>query len=568
MKNIIKIISVVLISFMLCGTVLAVENQNELEINLDASTVTIEGHGLLAGETYNLVVYAPGHDGSKVNESNLKSAIVFTDEIAVNDNGSFDVNIIIPEDVAGGQCKVVLQNGSTKVEDSFYYVTQDMIDSVCLKFNAQDANITELLETYSGTDNECNMVVVEVNLESDLYDADTDKLLPEVLSYFEYMRLELNDGNGFKTNGEIEDIFESAVFLYRINHVSDDSLVGLFDSNKDLLGILENKFYEDNKSEVASVFANIRTKQTEPINSFDVFSDIFSESLFVAEVNTTDNISLMDEILSKNAARIGTTKEKYTSFDSPSIGTYIVGQKFERITDIEKKVSDVMDDLEDGKGSGSSSGSSSGKGSGKGSNGGGIVLPVVVPTQPNSKTFEDLGNVSWAAEAIYALKDKNIVSGRSETVFSPNDSILREEITKMIVNLFEVEVNAMNSDFSDVDTSAWYAGYVAAAKINGIVNGIGNGMFGVGTYVSRQDVAVMIYRALSVNGVNIPAVREAIEFNDKTEISDYASDAITSMYCAGVINGTGDGKFNPKGLCTRAEAAKMLYEVMVKIKGE
>jgi len=108
MKNIIKIISVVLISFMLCATVLAAENQNELEINLNVSTVAIKGHDLSAGEIYNLVVYAPSHDGNSVNESNLKSAIVFTDEIAVNDNGGFDVNIIIPEDVAGGQCKVVL----------------------------------------------------------------------------------------------------------------------------------------------------------------------------------------------------------------------------------------------------------------------------------------------------------------------------------------------------------------------------------------------------------------------------------------------------------------------------
>ena len=70
----------------------------------------------------------------------------------------------------------------------------------------------------------------------------------------------------------------------------------------------------------------------------------------------------------------------------------------------------------------------------------------------------------------------------------------------------------------------------------------------------------MLYRAASVVRIALTEKTD-ISFADKTEISGYASDAVQTMAKAGIINGS-DGNFMPKAYATRAQAAKMIYEIL------
>ena len=83
--------------------------------------------------------------------------------------------------------------------------------------------------------------------------------------------------------------------------------------------------------------------------------------------------------------------------------------------------------------------------------------------------------------------------------------------------------------------------------------------FGVGLNISRQDMAVMCANALNVKGAELKAVKDGNGFTD--EISDYAKAAVEKLYNAGLINGLSDTEFGAKGTTTRAQAAKLLYEV-------
>lgn len=194
-----------------------------------------------------------------------------------------------------------------------------------------------------------------------------------------------------------------------------------------------------------------------------------------------------------------------------------------------------------------------------GSTGGVYVSPEKDDTPQATKKFQDLENFAWAEEAINALADKGILNGVGDGRFDPDRTITREEFAKVLALAWEYEIAEADTAFTDVDSGAWYAPYVASLSKAGIINGIGDGVFGVGSSLSRQDLAVLLSR---VAGAGLTAVRQWQEFADDSAVSDYAKEAVRTLYCAGCIDGTDNGTFQPAAACTRAEAAKMIYRIL------
>ena len=97
----------------------------------------------------------------------------------------------------------------------------------------------------------------------------------------------------------------------------------------------------------------------------------------------------------------------------------------------------------------------------------------------------------------------------------------------------------------------------------GIVKGISDTMFGTGESITRQDAAVMACRAAEAAKLWTEAEIDNSElFFDDSEIDKYAKEAVYTLYSKKVVNGTGNGEFSPKAQMTRAEAAKMIYELL------
>ena len=207
---------------------------------------------------------------------------------------------------------------------------------------------------------------------------------------------------------------------------------------------------------------------------------------------------------------------------------------------------------------------------GGGGGGGGSVTTVVQPTptpaqKPIYERYNDINDYEWAWDAIEVLADRNIVAGYENGSFAPANSILREEFIKLaVVGLLGAD--AINASavptFEDAKTG-WYAPYIAAAESNNITSGIGNGLFGTGAQITRQDMAVMLYRMLRSASVNGPA--DAYAFTDAADIADYAAEAVYTLKNMGIINGDPDGSFRPNGQTTRAEAAVLLFKTLNKL---
>ena len=113
----------------------------------------------------------------------------------------------------------------------------------------------------------------------------------------------------------------------------------------------------------------------------------------------------------------------------------------------------------------------------------------------------------------------------------------------------------------DCKPDDWYYNYVATGYKLGIVNGVSEDKFGSQMTVSRQDMAVMLYRALKMSGYNFELQSE-VKFNDEGEISDYATESVKSLAAAKLINGFPDGSFRTNNLLTRAEAATIIWRVI------
>lgn len=207
-------------------------------------------------------------------------------------------------------------------------------------------------------------------------------------------------------------------------------------------------------------------------------------------------------------------------------------------------------------------------GSTSGGGGGTIALPSGNPSgaaeaigKPAVHTFADVSPEFWGTEAINELYKMGIVNGVSANEFAPNKDIKREEFVKMLVALIGLDVNGTPDNFIDTDKNAWYSPYLAVAKECGLVYGKDDGSFGVGEVLTRQDMAVLAAKALGTAQRGV-----AVEFADANEISDYAKDSVEILCGLKVMNGVGDGNFAPKGTATRAQAARVIYEIAKLIK--
>ena len=121
------------------------------------------------------------------------------------------------------------------------------------------------------------------------------------------------------------------------------------------------------------------------------------------------------------------------------------------------------------------------------------------------------------------------------------------------------EGDATSNAFSDVSEDDWFYSWVNIAAEKGIVKGIGDGMFGAGLQISRQDMAVMICNALRYSGNTLTA--SEFVFGDDNAIAEYAKASVYELYELGAINGKTETAFEPVSFATRAEAAKIIYNV-------
>ena len=172
-------------------------------------------------------------------------------------------------------------------------------------------------------------------------------------------------------------------------------------------------------------------------------------------------------------------------------------------------------------------------------------------------TFADVSG--WSVPYITYLSARGIIEGVGAGQFAPAKQITRGEFVAILARLSEAEGSAYQSGlFTDVQAGDWYAPYVQWGYDSGVVQGTGQGRFQPREPISRQELAVMVARYAETMEHTLPADQAAASFTDRSQFGEWATAAISQLQQAGIIEGIGDGRFNPRGTATRAEAAKMV----------
>jgi hypothetical protein len=180
-----------------------------------------------------------------------------------------------------------------------------------------------------------------------------------------------------------------------------------------------------------------------------------------------------------------------------------------------------------------------------------------------TKTFGDIGKYEWARKAIEVMASRGVISGTSASTFAPGADIKRADFMLLLVKALGLTASVgADKSFDDVNPEAYYAEALAIAKQHGIAQGVGGNRFDPEAPITRQDMMVLLDRALAM------ARKELVEgsaadldaFADKESVASYARQSVATLVKNGLVMGNGKG-INPVGKATRAEIAVLIYRI-------
>lgn len=176
-------------------------------------------------------------------------------------------------------------------------------------------------------------------------------------------------------------------------------------------------------------------------------------------------------------------------------------------------------------------------------------------------SFTDVHPEDWYCDAVNYAVSNNLFNGTSATTFSPSQPMTRGMFVTVLGRMAEVDTeNYTDTSFSDVPTTAYYAPYISWANGEGIVSGIDNDRFSPDESVTREQIAKMLFtyaQSLQIDTNTDFIPDKYYDYTDYRTVSRYASQAVSWCINNGIINGS-NGKINPQETATRAEVATML----------
>ena len=180
------------------------------------------------------------------------------------------------------------------------------------------------------------------------------------------------------------------------------------------------------------------------------------------------------------------------------------------------------------------------------------------PTAVWVNPFSDVAEGAWYYDAVRYASENGLMGGYGNGKFGPNDNLSRAQFAQILFNKEGRPVVNYLLRYNDVVDGAWYTEAVRWATSQGVVSGYGNGMFGPNDNITREQLAVMLWRYAG----SPAATDKELHFTDADKASGYALEALRWAVENGVMGGYGNGQLAPQGLATRAQVAQMLMNFL------
>jgi len=193
----------------------------------------------------------------------------------------------------------------------------------------------------------------------------------------------------------------------------------------------------------------------------------------------------------------------------------------------------------------------------------GVVIDAAfaeIKTPEPSLPFDDVAETDWYYEAVKFVYDGGVVIGTADHTFSPGLTMTRDMGVTILYRLEKEPAVSGGNPFPDVVSGSYYEDAAKWGSANGIVKGYGDGGFGAGDPITREQFAAILYRYAIFKGLDVSVGEDTniLSYTDAGSVSEWAIPAMQWAVGSGVMQGDGAGGLNPGGTATRAEAAQML----------
>ena len=177
--------------------------------------------------------------------------------------------------------------------------------------------------------------------------------------------------------------------------------------------------------------------------------------------------------------------------------------------------------------------------------------------------FRDVSERDWFYSDVAYVYANGYMEGISSTKFAPNQNTTRAQIVTILWRLTGEPRPMKSNKFTDVSSKAYYDTAVSWAVEAGVVNGFDARTFKPNDYVTREQLAAILYRYAEYMNLSTRGASNLSNYNDYYKIGSWARDAMAWANYHGLINGVSYSRIDPKGYATRAQIAAILHRFAV-----
>ncbi len=536
-------------------------------------TVTITENTEIKNTVMDIEILSPGYeflDLLTADKTNYLNMIAYRETLTTDANGGLNGVFVLRDDALSGYYTVMITgDGYGKTTKEF------LINDIRQKNLLDDINLMlEQVKNGAATDTDgiaaikaalmqdaASMGVLNTVYCNAMSDGDWERVAELACTAIKLLPEYAQSGSEILLPGNVAAIMNKAVGIIALKK----GLVTNILDDAETFAVEEGElasWYRKDYVTAAAGQSMVNRLKNRTYNSFAEFDKDLTEAFVLSVMEKPDGVDNAREIMNGFHTLIGVgtsgSDQRYTSVSNRYFATY-------------QELAQAFNSYQE-QASGQPSGSGGGGGGSSFAGGGGAYVPntgIESPKTPDKdeslplNIFSDIDTVPWAEDAIVALAEKGVIFGKGIGIFAPNDYVTREEFVTMLVRAFLDEQEETAIVFTDVPRGEWYYSPVAKAVNAGVVKGINEVVFGTGDKIIRQDMAVMIYRIADYADAAVSTVEEYASFDDHDIISSYAREAVYALKNVGIIAGVDEYNFAPFEPATRAQAAKMIYALLM-----
>lgn len=553
----------VIVAILICFGISASALDASYDIDFDTGEITVQGQ----------IEEAKANKMVSIEIIDENNQTVFVDILDTDSNGSFHEILGLPLDFESGLYSLIFgAYGKSQAEplDMIYSSPTDLQPIVQ---NANSINDPQLLKPT--IDNGISVLTLpEYFYNTKLSDAEKVNVASKLIAQ--------KPEGGYTSPTQIKNVLYNAIA---------EEVFTAADSGEDIKEAIEkfNLIYEIKEQNTElKLYAEFKKfgedqehGEAKLLNVYKLMSDYsfedrflgFDEAVFLTALSpvNVDEPADIAQIIATYGNIIDVDLTYYNLLDSDYAALKLVNNNFDSIAMLENKIKEIYDNKPVNNPVNNPIRDNTDNSGNRGTTTPAVMPGAAAPMQPVTENkdmlvFDDIENVSWAKESILALNKKGIVKGDENGNFNPYNNVTRAEYILMLVRAFELFDDTAECEFLDLAKDHFAHSAIASAYKKGIISGIGNDLFTPEHKITRQDLAVMTIRAAEAYGIEFKM--ESMSFQDEGRMSEYAKDSVLKLVSEGIINGMGDGTFAPLENATRAQAAKILNEVLKKTGGQ